>query len=1051
MTALDDAMNSSSIVLGRHPILAYWRETSNTDILTNPDAVGNLTDQHDGTITAKHSLDDGLPDPVTMTTGNESAGILSAGMNGREGLTLASSGQRAYSSTGLSSAAATRDVVGLIPNTVGTGDFLVCAVLVNDSNTILVQTQIDPKQQWKFIGTTSVGASLAMHVFTAKSYNGKGNLMLSSDVPVNYISLTTAFWAANPMGYPLAWKVTNTNLNFETFLGTSHTVRATLQGRGYQLGLWGSTQAVGPWSYPSGGSEWGESAQNGLDLMLSTSPFRESGSEILTGVTTSSTSVAILGTISIEPFARPRQNARQYFSPFNEDSPVFGYDRDTADVLAQIRVITASGAVDTDVFNGQMQDLPITGSRASLEAVSRTRINLNRTVTLPIVSGPRENCGVDWLSTWLMARGGAFVGAAPNQYTRAWWTMYGSVHSTWGAPTDYNAVFNWQANATPTGSYGTNLPPVVVGPNGYPAMFAQQTATRTDEIYLRPVSKLHTYPVDEFPHLYENGGTGPVMADLLSLTNTKGRISFWIRGDPALTAPAYLTSAGGNDWLFEFHVEARNRDSGILAWVRVTYGSNTRQPSVQMGSSTGGFGSVNLGSSFQLPTDGQWHFFAFWYDYAAGKCHAKFDGFNMAAISTYFFDNGWNYTAELPNTDAELRASGGKQDVRVISHLPVSDILFDAGNPIPNVVTGWNDLYPVPAAPGGNAVARPTFQHIRALAETTAVNAWDTLTELARSSLSAYRCDETDAMNFLPLGYFGETAQMTPVAVQSTSSNTAELDVVVDNSKIRNAVTVKFPDTRVDSTPQPVLQYSTGELIPPGTSYLEFPLDVPAVEIHGAALTDTGNYLIATLDAATITAGIVPNNKHFITVNDRPDATGTVLTSYRIIARIASVGAQSIVIKFMNFTKKPAYLINNAQQFPFLQILGYGVRSGDGYVMSRDTQSIAVRRERGLETDLPWVQTRDVATDMAGLLVGYLAQPRAELGLTVVGDPRRKPGQLITVADAEGTQADGTWRVLSVQHNINGPEYTQDLQVIQQYPAATWGGPNGWGVGVWSN
>lgn len=1053
-TPLNDALNSSSIVLGPHKLQAYWREVNNDDIATNLDALGNLTDQHDGTMTVEHSLDDGLPDSVTMTTGNDAAGTLTAGLNGREGLTLAASGQRPYNSSAVNqSLSATRSITGNVPSNSQRGDYLLCAVITNSPNAVLVQTAIDPKDSWDYLGNVSA-TGMGLYVFgTRLNYPGRAPLQVEADASVNWISMTMSFWATNPLGIPLRHKVSNVNLTAETTSRVSHQVRAQLRERGYQVGIWASLPAVGPWSYPSGGIEWIESVQNGLDLMMSVSPLRESGSQNLNASTTLTTAQAIMGSVSLEPYARPRMDARQYFSPFNKDSPVFGFSRDTAAVLANIRVLTGEGPVDTQVFRGQMQDLPINGRSASVQAVSKARINLNKTVNLPIVSSNRENLSVDWLAGWLMARGGSFVGAAPNVYTRFWCPMYGSLHNYWGTDQDYNAAFEWRANESVTGRYGVSRLPVVPGPNGMPAMFGQQTATRTTEINLRPLANLHNYPRNEFPHLFEGDKNGPLMMDLFSKANARGRVSFWVRCDPIVQAPSYLVSgvngsAVGTDVRAQFSVECRDRRGGYLGWVRVALVSNaTGNPSMQMGTTTNGFGSV-FNSSYDVPQDGQWHFFGFWWDFIAGQYALKLDGLNSITPSSYFATNGWNYTADLPETEEQLRRNGGRVDLNFLAHAPISDLLVDAGQPYsPDM---WDDVYPHPAVGGANAVMRPTYQNMMGLAEPEAVNAWDTFAELARSSLSAYRADEKDAINFLPLSYFGEPAQMNPVAVQDVNRNSSDLDLKIDNTKTRNAVTVEFQDLRLDSSYSPVLAYATALELPRGKTTITFPLDTPAVEIHGAGGYNSTTYAFINLTANQIAGTeVIPRDRHYISVNNNSDGGGAVLPIQQVSARFVRVDAGSVTIEFVNKSPRTVYLANNGQDIPYMRVLGYGLRGGTAYATVSDAHSVAVRGERGLDTALRFVQDRETANNLASLLVGQLAQPRAELSVNVVGDPRRKPGDLVTLLDKEGTRVEGTWRVINVGHNLGGAQYTQDLKLVQQYPVAVWGGQDGWGIGVW--
>ena len=79
-----------------------------------------------------------------------------------------------------------------------------------------------------------------------------------------------------------------------------------------------------------------------------------------------------------------------------------------------------------------------------------------------------------------------------------------------------------------------------------------------------------------------------------------------------------------------------------------------------------------------------------------------------------------------------------------------------------------------------------------------------------------------------------------------------------------------------------------------------------------------------------------------------------------------------------------------------------------------------------------------------------LARHRAQVAIARIADPRRKPGQLITIQDASGTKVKGTWRILTVEHQVEGASYLQGITAVQVFPAAVWDGPDGWDNGVWS-
>lgn len=1039
MTALDDALNSSSIVFGGHKVKAYWQEDDNTDIDTNVDAVGNLTDHFNGVMTVSHSLDDALPDPVTMTNGGDAGGTLTAGLNGREGLTLATSGAHSAGAVGWNSNTGATTISCPLPAGAVKGDLLITVVLINDSTATLTQILSDPKDQWELAGTIS-DAPLKGHVYYKRRWNTNNpQLTLMSDKPVTYMAVTNAFWARNPLNIPLDFRVTDAQLKAESASVTAHTVTSTLRGKGYQFVWFGSALGGVP-SAGAGISDLGFPSQNGYIVYTGfSSTLQDAGQYTLTINQSPANAVAVMGSIAIEPYARPRMDARQYFSPFNKNSPVYGFNRDTADVLSYIRTLTATGPVDTQIFAGQMQDVPITGRSVELAAVSKTRIRMNRSVVLPVVSGYREGLTLDWLVTWLASRGSQFVGPAPNRYTRYWAPMHGSLHPHLGGQYAYSAAILYRPPGPPGGPFGYKNPTSVPGPF-MSGMYAEQTATSTKRVRLYTSANFPGEPDDAFPHIVEAGG--PFKFDVFSQQNSKGRISFWIRGDALTTPITYSTE----DYICQVFVTANDASGNNLATIILGIDSTNRRAFVQMGSVNGGTANVSYGASGLLPTDGLWHFFGFWWDFAAGTARVNHN--NSISSSDFWLTSGFNVFTDIPNFDGEA-ATYVKVDG--LFHLPASEFMYDAGWPDPGILTAnWADQYPSPTSPGQSMTMRSTGQYLSAVAEPTAVNAWDTMVDLAKASLSAYRVNELDNLEFLPLSYFGEAAQMTSSTVQDTRTNMQDVDVSIDPSKLRNNVTVKFQDSRIDANPQPVMTYTAATPIPPGVSVGVFPLDVPCVEIHGAVIITEINYQIINLTSSQISTPSLPSLRHFITANSSQDGGGTVLAEGSVSAKFIAVDALNVTIQFLNRTGATAYLVNNGDQVPFMRILGYGVRIADGYSTISDSQSVWLRGERSLESELPWIQDRATAEEIAGILSSTLARPRPEMKLTVMGNPLRKPGQLITVADAEGTGADGTWRILGIDHAISGAQYVQSLSVVQVLPVAVWDGADGWDEAVWS-
>lgn len=1043
MTALDDALNSSSIQYGPHQLRAYWRESDRTvDGDANPDTPTNLTIQSDGTYTISHGLNDALPDPVTMTGDGDASGVLKAGVGGRPGLVLGTSGNRAYDGGGGSWDSAAAATTLSVPIPIGTqrDDFMIAAILISDPTASLAPDMDDPKDLWQYLGVVTE-STLAMHLYAKRRWRNQiwQPLTLVADKPVSYMSFTIGFWARNPNSIPMDYRIADVVLEPETSSTTTHSVSSKLTNKGYQVVFWGVTSASGAVTHTAPMVLHGTPSANGVAISGGIRPLSDAGTYTAQMTQGGANAVVCKAAISIEPFERPFMTATRYFSPFEVDSPIYGWDRDTADVQMDARVLTETGPVDTRLFTGQMQGVPVKGRAAQLDAVSKTRISLNRSLVLPMVSGVRENCLIDWLVTYLMARGGSFVGPAPNRYTRYWAPLYGSLHAHWDTPQSYNAAY-LRDTTNPFLLFGIRNPRMLEGPF-MAAMWGQQTATRCEEIALFP-KNMHQMTRDDFPHLYDNGATGPVMADMMSLSNSKGRLQIWVRGDAAQSAPTYMVS--DDDFLVQATISMS--DGGVnVGYVECGVASNSRNPYIRMGTQAAG----TLSTSFVfsgLPTDGQWHFYGFWWDFAAGTANVCFDG---SVITASGWTGVYNDTSAFPSTDAVGRANGLGTSVSIKSHLPASDIILDFGETY--TAGQWTRFYPTPEAPGDNAVYRATYVKLNAIAEASAVNAWDTLGDLCRSVMASYRCDEQDVFNFLPLEWFGLTPQMTPVAVQDTETNAGELDLIIDPSKIRNVVTLKFPDTRVDTQPQFVLRMTSSVPIPKGVSEVTFPLDTPVVEIHGQASQAGATWNIVNLTSSQITTPNLPKQNHFITVNTGEDGGGTVLAAGSVTAKIVAWDAGSVTLQFKNMTANTTYLANNGDQVPFLQILGYGARASDAYTTARDEASVALRRERALEAEMPWLQTRTDAVVYAHHMVNNLTHQTPLVQVNVVGNPLRKPGQLVTMTDAQGTRVSGTWRVLTVEHNIDGPEYTQDLLLKWVGPFANWDDPlTPWDIGVWS-
>jgi hypothetical protein len=625
--------------------------------------------------------------------------------------------------------------------------------------------------------------------------------------------------------------------------------------------------------------------------------------------------------------------------------------------------------------------------------------------------------------------------------------MYGSVHAALGAESKgYNAVLYYDSSGGP---YGQHYPDVVEGPF-HLAMWATHSQFYTREIVLNGIDLYKSREI--WPWVTESYDPATLFRDLMSFSNAAGRLSFWIKGDATYNGtPSGVPSS--SRYLWSYTLEARNRGNTVMSQVFFCIDTDRQMYAKIMSGNGASSTVVSWGSPIALPSDDQWHFYAVSWDYLAGTVKIQHNGSSVS--SSIFATNGNNSTNEwVYNTDEELyRLRGGKIINVLKSHLPISDITLETG---PQVFASNSDIWPSSQWPSFTVTTRPTDTPLEGIFNDEPVNAWATVAELARSTMSMYRANELDNVEFLPPSYFGEATQMTASYTVDTDTNAQPFQIEADPAKSRNVVTVKYTEQAVDIYYSSCLSLTTSYDIPPGVTDITFTLDSPVAEIHGAADPYGTYWTLTNLTAANITTGwaATPTDYPFMTVNTAADGSGTVLPATSVGAVIVGNTATTATVRFTNRTNGTVYLANNNQandgipQLPSLRLLGYVVNSADGYVTQRDAGTISSRRERATDTEIPWISYRETATRLAGWLVSTVSRPRAEITAVVQGDPRRVPGELVNLGDSFKTHASGTWRVLSVAHNADGAEFTQTVRMVEVLPIGAWD-PSTWDNVVW--
>lgn len=354
----------------------------------------------------------------------------------------------------------------------------------------------------------------------------------------------------------------------------------------------------------------------------------------------------------------------------------------------------------------------------------------------------------------------------------------------------------------------------------------------------------------------------------------------------------------------------------------------------------------------------------------------------------------------------------------------IDDVVFTTASS--NPVTQWDP----------QAIIRPVDLELVALVHEGPQEAWQIIAEIAQATLSAMRTDEFDRINILPPSYFSETAQMTVVDTISTELNAQDPDVVIDPSKIRNSIRVDFQQTRIDQANTFVLAYKTSIEVPPGRTERIFAFDTPAISI------DTG---------FTQFGANTGSIESLFSVNSTADGGGAYQANGRVTVRTLAWDARSITLEFINYTTTVLFIVNNfGTNMPYLGVAGKGVIASSASASTSDIRG--VRGERTLTHSSPIIQTRTEAQNLAGMILGKTVNPSPEVTVTVFGDPRRQPGDLVSLVDPQGTQIMGMWRIMSIVHTKSGAGFTQTIKLIAVGTPALWDTAGvGWDEGTWSN
>lgn len=741
----------------------------------------------------------------------------------------------------------------------------------------------------------------------------------------------------------------------------------------------------------------------------------------------------------------------QYFSPFRTDSPLYGLERDVAPVVGEIGAATLTGVEQVTVFTGSMEDIPVSGGRAALHAGSQTRRDMSLVVQPPPCSRnhvPAVNVPVGLtathLITWALAQAEVFPAPPPQAGTFFYLPLHGSGHAQFPS-----TVLKWK-QAQPGLTFGFR---VVTGPTvDYPdpkwirgpyvgASYGQFTAAEVRGVYGVKVD----FNVQSTDDRYIGMDAGSIWDQTVITNAAVTRLEFYVRGDTTVAASAAPGGAayypdmhpgvypGTSSQLVGFSLRLDGKVSGLTMGI-----DDSRNLYVSCWDNTGSNHKV---TGPALPSDGEWHFVGLAIQGSSRTVWFNLDGTvtsstfaspivtaNLPATRNTVSDGDYVWTFQSYMPTAEVHLSGFTDDPGdpLVAH-PTS------GNPWVNA-QDWTQ----------KAFVYPSCLQLAASFDPTPVEVFQYIAEFAQCELAAMRIDEHDLFHYWPRGYLATTAGQETTQVLDSSNDSDVPDVALDKTRIRTVCRVSYQDVRHEDTVNVlVLAYNSLLVFPPGfDAQFSVAFDDPAVWVLAGPME--------LLTAAQV-AGVGAPETSFMSLNSDVDALGSYATSAEVAVSIVDYWGGGCTIELTNLTGNNWYLINDGDTYPALGIYGQKVISSPAAVTEQYDAGVDLRGVRGITLNRPRIQRAEDATRLARRVVVPQSVPTPIAKMSLFGDPRRQPGDIVRYEDDTETGAAGLWRVYALGHQYSGASYTQEATMQRADLVGTWGdGVSTWGSGVWA-
>lgn len=990
--AFDDAIDRPSVTLVGARVRTDWAQNG----YDGDDTIDDLTGQAGQPIRVLQSLDDGMPDELSNTTG---VGVSEVGIPmdyGQRGLTAGISPQQFTTQV---NGASTATFLLIDVPTCHVGDLMIMAVSVVDGT-----VTINQPNSWNIAVGPTIDDGGANGVNTIVFWR-RAEAIDTITTAVYLVSFSGATqYSAICISLPSAsFYIGETSGIKESGAGvTNHTTSAvmTVSRRAALVTIWAQGQTTtGTWTPDAQDTEIadvrGTHATSNINLMMAISGELPPDTYTRTAATNVGTDYATMSAVVIESRDGTGMNASQYFSPFNVDSPIHGFERDVAPLTIDQGVLTTNGPEYVRIFTGQMVNTPVRGRTAEVTGISAARMALSIPVQPPAIMGNDEGCNATWPVVYTLHKAGLYASPPPRaDDCQLWMPMAGSMHAMMPDENNSNqfrSMLNQSAQLIP-------YPAFVVGPY----LLGVDAACDAGNVRVAYGANMHL----------QVGG-----AYLLSQAGSTGRFEFWVRGDTCdlVGSPRDIVDPISPNTIVDFRLH--NGTTFNDGWVRVGIDA-TRHVFVTVDDGDGH--TATLTSTGTLSTDGAWYFCGGAWSFSGQKLWVNLDGTIESVVAGTLTTVGLPTTDDFPYDDVL-----GTQDPSLWSHIPIAEIQLTSGTEAnPDTSVAWLDT----VVWTQTAEVVPSQLDLIALAVTVPREAWALIGELAQGELAAIGTSELDLFRYLPQSYWARDAQQISVNTLSTTINVSDLNITLDYTRIKNSCTVSYNFSEI--TDQPFIAASLVEtftLTPFAIITIEIPAGLPIVWVQQANATGIDD-----------SAADAPEFFSYFTANDDPDALGNFAVSGEVSVFLISWTPGSVTIQVFNNTATTWYF-KNTKGWAVIGISGFQLKQTAASTTIADSISILARGERAITLDLPIIQRTSDAARAAQYVVDHFGKPLARVeSAEVFGDPRRQPGDLITFDDAENTAADGLWRKMTIEHTKVEGGYTQRVSLVKAYVTGSW-------------